>query len=385
MNKKMLIGVGLVALCLIIGLSQMRGGYCDISLPPDGDRPEAEPVKAISLSEVQKTKEEKGKSSKTAEANNGAREAEAIAVEAKTEKNIAETERAFIEKEAITVIMEESVETKAGLSEADGGPAETGDGPAPFGDGALKTQERLSQDEFLIICATGSIEMIKRAVDSGLDVNGSGPQLKITPLMAAISDKETKRSLAKAKLLVKAGAAPSAGASDDEKQGPLHLAAGKGDSVELLDYLIASGADVNAKDARGFSPLMIAVMSTGILSPQDQLETLKALINAGADLNQTTNNGAAALSLAAINASPKVLRLLIENGAEVNAADNNGRTALMVVVWGNSLEAVKTLLDNGADPNLKDREGLDVLDHTGRHDNPAAEQIRKLLKLVLKR
>lgn len=371
MNKKIIIGVGLVAVCLIIGLSQMRGGYCTISLPSDGNQPEAEPLKVISLSEVQKTKEQEKKREVP-------KTAEFVAAEA---------ERAFTEKEAAAAaaIEEKSLETEPSLSVIDGDLARTGDGVAPLGNDTPEAEQKMSQDQFLILCASGSSQMIKEAIENGLDVNAIGLQMKITPLMAAISDKDARSSLAKVKLLIKAGARPSVLASDDEKEGPLHLAARISDSVGLVDYLIASGADVNARDARGFSPLITAAAPTGNLSPQDQIETLKALINAGADLNQTTNNGATALSLAAINSSPKVLQLLIENGAKVNVADKQGRTALMVAVWGNSPDAVRTLLDNGADPNLKDKDGQGVLDHAGRHNNPAADQIRKILNMVLNR
>jgi len=47
---------------------------------------------------------------------------------------------------------------------------------------------------------------------------------------------------------------------------------------ELLTELINKGADINARDPRGFTPLIVA-------SYNDQLEATTLLLEAGADVN----------------------------------------------------------------------------------------------------
>lgn len=58
---------------------------------------------------------------------------------------------------------------------------------------------------------------------------------------------------------------------------PLHDAAVIG-SVELVERLIANGADVDARDVRGYTPLYIAIQS-------GHVEVAKVLIANGADVN----------------------------------------------------------------------------------------------------
>lgn len=248
------------------------------------------------------------------------------------------------------------------------------------GGAAAVGQGQSLDDAFLLLCANGTPEMIEKAVTDGLDVNGLGQRLKITPLMAAITDKDNERSLAKAKTLVKLGANVSLAAQDQEGQSPLHLAAVKKDSLEMVKYLLASGAGVDPRDFRGLTPLMLAAMGPEALSPAQQREVMKALIEAGADLNRIGPNGVTALSLAAVNSPPEILEMLIEGGARVNPVDMKGRSPLMIAVWGNSPEAVSLLLAKGADPTLMDHKGLKAINHAERYDNPASEAIMELLK-----
>lgn len=81
-----------------------------------------------------------------------------------------------------------------------------------------------------------------------------------------------------------------------------------------IDKLIKNGADVNAKDKDGGTPLMLA--SLGSLNS----DAVKALIKAGANVNAKNNEGFTPLMLAAIY-NPDALKILIKAGADVNAKD----------------------------------------------------------------
>jgi len=56
------------------------------------------------------------------------------------------------------------------------------------------------------------------------------------------------------------------------------------------------------------------------------------LINAGADVNAKDNYGTTPLIFAAISGSTEIMQALIDKNADVNAKDRNGRTALIEVL-----------------------------------------------------
>ena len=107
---------------------------------------------------------------------------------------------------------------------------------------------------------------------------------------------------------------------------------------EIAKLLIAKGADVNAKNDKGETPLLraISVASFTTTNKKRHKETIELLVNNGADVNIGCDNGRTPL-IAAIqgsfyeyikggNGKDKVKRLkgkdtvklLIENGADVN-------------------------------------------------------------------
>lgn len=71
-------------------------------------------------------------------------------------------------------------------------------------------------------------------------------------------------------------------------------------NVEVLDALLAAGADVNEQNSWGHSALMIAAMSRDVAM-------VKALIDAGVDIHARDISGETALEIAR---SDDVIRLL---------------------------------------------------------------------------
>ena len=92
------------------------------------------------------------------------------------------------------------------------------------------------------------------------------------------------------------------------------------DRVEVASVLIGAKAQINPTGMFLLSPLMHAV---------GNLEMVKLLIANGADVNLKNARGATALMAAAIDGIPSVVRYLLEQGADVNASDKDGTTALM--------------------------------------------------------
>ena len=103
--------------------------------------------------------------------------------------------------------------------------------------------------------------------------------------------------------------------------------------------LIESGADLNATDEMGFTPLMYA-------ASKNYTDVVKELILAGADVNAQDRIGNTALMRIAllsgmgIHVNPQIVRDLLENGADVNIKNYYGRMAINFA----KKSAVKTLI-----------------------------------------
>ena len=100
-----------------------------------------------------------------------------------------------------------------------------------------------------LAASEGNIEAVKQHLDAGTDVNAKQREDGATPLLiaAVAGQKEI------AELLIADGA--DVNAKDDVGQTPLYFAADK----EVVELLIAKGADVNAKDNFGGTPLDFAI------------------------------------------------------------------------------------------------------------------------------
>ncbi len=82
--------------------------------------------------------------------------------------------------------------------------------------------------------------------------------------------------------------------------------------------------------------------------------TIAALIKGGADVNAVNRYGVTPLSLAAANGDPRILTLLIEAGANTKAADaslRDGRTLLMLASRTGNVESMRQLIAHGANVN----------------------------------
>jgi len=168
----------------------------------------------------------------------------------------------------------------------------------------------------------------------------------------------------------------------------LHIAAHRGD-IAAIDKLIASKADVNARDGYGRTPLHVAAFAkqrdairalakaganlgllerdiydaVTIVSVADDEETLRSLLALGASAKLTTSRyDGTALIAAAHLGHDGVVRQLINAGAPLDHVNNLHWTAVIEsIVLGNGgarhQATLKALIDAKANLQLTDRQG----------------------------
>ncbi|MEQ2010274.1 MAG: ankyrin repeat domain-containing protein [Limisphaerales bacterium] len=136
--------------------------------------------------------------------------------------------------------------------------------------------------DFIYVCVDGNLPAVKRFLAEGFPVDTTN-EVDYTPLMAAARSYR----------------------------------------VEVVAFLLQSGADVHRRDIYGHTPLHVAVGEPST-TPEKQAECV---------------------------------RLILEQGATVDAQDQSGITPLMSAAWFGCLPGIHHLLRHGASVTLRDQQG----------------------------
>lgn len=99
----------------------------------------------------------------------------------------------------------------------------------------------------------------------------------------------------------------------------LHLVTARRD-LTWMQFLIDKGANVNIRDAKGQTPLVMAANANFV-------EGVELLVASRADLNVANNAGETPLITAVHNRNVALMRVLLKAGADPDRTDNSGRSA----------------------------------------------------------
>ena len=193
----------------------------------------------------------------------------------------------------------------------------------------------------------GNVEIAKALLNSGANVNARD-NLGKTPVMLILPKDKTAEIY---KLLI----AHRADLTQKDMFGDtvLHTASMLNVGASTFGILIDGGADVDARNKEGVTPLAIAVQ-------KNDLETVRLLTAAGADIHTQDTNGNSPLSIALAGTSEMLEAVVNETNA--GFTDSNGNTPLhLALICDAPLSKIQYIISLMKDVNTRNKDGNSAL------------------------
>ncbi|PWN07693.1 ankyrin repeat domain-containing protein [Rhodohalobacter mucosus] len=143
----------------------------------------------------------------------------------------------------------------------------------------------------------------------------------------------------------------------------------------ILITLMAAALLVNnagaANDSNEF------VVSENIIQAVQDIDiiSLNVLLAEGADVDAVDEEGNTPLMLAAKIGNPRMVKIILAHHPEINKVNNSGYTALMIASGQGQIYIVEKLLENGASVEITNQSGLTATDLALRNGQPAVAEL----------
>lgn len=251
----------------------------------------------------------------------------------------------------------------------------------------IEAKDRQGSTALIIAAETGNTAMVKFLLENGANAAASDNDHETALIQAArvgsvdsvvalLEVTPSKKEKNEALFAVTDGGpvviiSTDAETTPDEQDGRVANSATDPPWVSTVRVLLDRGADLEARDEEGQTPLIRA-------ASYGQTDIFRLLLQRGANINARDKNGMTALVAAAcecalttMNSTYDIVRMLLEKGASANSPTRDGTTALMKAAAGFGETAiVELLLNNGADPAAKNKQGDTALTLAMKSDRP---------------
>jgi ankyrin repeat protein len=201
----------------------------------------------------------------------------------------------------------------------------------------LNAKDKLGNTALHYAAFHGNLPAVKALIDAGADVkakNGYGPFLPgdLGGVMGSNNHQDPVVLLQVHGII-----------AADMQNGytPLDLALFASRHKEIVDLLLAKGADVNAQAASGATPLMWAVI-------RDQKDDVLTLLSHGANVNLADAYGDTVLDCALRSGWGGLVSILVDHGADVNAVDQSMNRPLSYAMGMDDTSIARYLKTKGA-------------------------------------
>lgn len=218
------------------------------------------------------------------------------------------------------------------------------------------------------LAVLNSIPMTKYVLSLGLDIN-STDDIGLTPLHHAIVYSNSVEMVC---FLIESGADIKNMTLNGKNL--LHLAVINRD-ISVVKFVISLGLDIDSVDEMGWTPLHCAVRSN------ENVDVVKLLVESGADIQAVTEDGKTLCHLAVIN-SISMTKYVLSLGLDINSMDIEGLSPLHYVVgYNENTEIVSLLIQSGADIHMTTMNGINLLHSAAMNNASSVAMVKYVLDL----